>query len=149
MKPSKRWRKLSMKKLFTNKLLIHANEVVVKKLLLDIDSLAKWNPAIHEIKFIGSRKISIHRNQAAININELITIESTTDQVIFDSIGGKLEYKLIFDLDNEQDYTMVRESFYLHDETNLFFPLSLLAPVAKHDFNQNLIALSNLSESIS
>jgi len=135
-----------MKKLFTNSVLVKAQSNEVKRILLDSMSLIKWNPAITEITKIDDKTFSIHRDVEALNRDEVISISEAKNQIIYSSTGGRLEYQLMFSLIGEDKFTVIKEVFYMSDETKL--PMVLLKPIAKNAFNSNLIQLKEIIEQL-
>jgi len=134
-----------MKKLFTNLIVIEGKRDKVVEILLNIAELSTWNPAIVATKKLTVDSFEIYRHDG-INLHEIITVRETADGVTYDSTGGKLEYRLEFSLLNEAGYTKVTENFYVSGKTKLELPLTLLSPIAKHAFNQNLDFLKKFSE---
>lgn len=133
-----------MKRFFSNITLIDANLGVVTKVLLQAEDWIEWNPAITSIQKIKTDVFAIHRDGAAINPDEIIEIEYTTQKVIYHSTGGTLKYRLIFELFFEDGQTKLVETCYIPEQSNLF----LLSPIAKRAFKQNLSALKRLTEQI-
>ena len=134
-----------MKKLFENEILIKADKDTVKKFLLEVPNLLKWNWAIGNIKEIGERTYAIHRNVNALNKDEIVEIKQNNgDEIIFQSTTGTLEYQLVFQLNEESGFTRITEQLYPTNDLKL--PLALFAPIVKNAFNQNLHALKSLLE---
>jgi len=134
-----------MKKLFTNRIMIKREREPIVEMLLNIVELDTWNPAIIEIKQVNINSFEIYRHDG-INLHEIITVRETENGVTYISTGGKLAYQLVFELLSEANLTVVTEKFYVTENTNVKLSLALMAPIAKHAFNQNLAALKNLSE---
>ncbi|CAJ1193582.1 hypothetical protein LCR01_00770 [Companilactobacillus crustorum] len=133
-----------MKKLFTNTVLIKENLSKVQQVLMDGPQLMRWNPAISSLKNGTNNSFIIHRNDPAINSDEVLTIESKDQQVSYRSINGRLEYQLIFNLVEKVGSTLVTEDFYLlKDET---LAIVFLQPIAKQAFNRNLNGLKRIIE---
>jgi len=135
-----------MQELFTNSLLIKVQTETLAKILLDMSSLMQWNPGIAEVSELSEDSFAIHRTVAALNKNEIITLSQTDNQIIYQSTGGKLAYQLIFTLSGVKNYTTVVEKMFVADKNNLNLPLTLLGPIAKHAFNQNLQSLKEIAE---
>ncbi|ALB28493.1 hypothetical protein [Companilactobacillus heilongjiangensis] len=134
-----------MKKLFENEILIKADKNTVKKFLLEVPNLLKWNWAIGNIKEISDRTYAIHRDVNALNKDEIVEIkQNNSDEIIFQSTTGTLEYQLVFQLNEESGFTRITEQLYPTNDLKL--PLALFAPIVKNAFNQNLHALKNLLE---
>lgn len=134
-----------MEKLFQNEILIKANKASVQQFLLTAPNWLKWNWAIGKIDKVGENTYSIHRDVDALNKDEIVEIKAVDNKVICQSTTGRLEYQLVFEIIEQAGFTRVTEALY--QTNNLQLPLKLLAPVAKHAFNQNLQALKNLLES--
>lgn len=132
-----------MKKIFENSTYISAGSDQVREVLANPARIIQWVPEI-KIKKIDDKTFQIIRNQSAINRFEQISIENTINQVIYHSIGGKIEYQLIFKFDAENNGTKVVEEFFLINHVKL--PLILFKPVIKHAFNLNLQNLAKLME---
>jgi len=133
-----------MKKLFKNEILIKADKATVKKFLVDAPNLLKWNWAIGSIEEIGGNIYAIHRDVDALNKDEIIEVKQNNNEIIFRSTTGKMEYQLVFELNEESGFTRITEQLYPTNNTKL--PLALFAPIAKNAFNRNLHALKNLLE---
>lgn len=131
-----------MKKLFTNETLIETSKETVKNLLLNAEQLYRWNPAIAQIKPLTANNFVVYRQITAINPTEKLIISQVEDKVIYQSIGGNLEYQLIFELNAQAQATSLKETFYASENNNL--PLTLFAPIAKNAFNRNLESLKVL-----
>lgn len=106
--------------------------------------LMRWNPAISSLKNGTNNSFIIHRNDPAINSDEVLTIESKDQQVSYHSTNGRLEYQLTFNLVEKAGYTLVTEDFYLLKGASL--PISFLRPIAKQAFNRNLNGLKRIIE---
>lgn len=137
---------LLMKKLFTNEALIKTFKETVKNSLLNVEQLYRWNPAIAQIKPLTDNSFVIYRQVAAINSVEKLTISQVEDKVIYQSTGGKLEYQLIFELNVQKEATILKETFYVSENSDL--PLILFAPILKNAFNRNLKSLKILLENV-
>jgi len=134
-----------VKKLFENEILIKADKDTVKKFLLEVPNLLKWNWAIGNIKEIGDGTYAIHRNVNALNKDEIVEVkQNNSDEIIFQSTTGILEYQLVFQLNEESGFTRITEQLYPTNDLKL--PLALFAPIIKNAFNQNLHALRSLLE---
>ncbi|WP_338232501.1 SRPBCC family protein [Companilactobacillus muriivasis] len=134
-----------MKKLFKNEILIEADKNTVKKFLVEVPNFLKWNWAIGNIKEVGERTYAIHRDVDALNKDEIVEVkQNNSDEIIFQSTTGTLEYQLVFKLSEESGFTRITEQLY---PTNVLkLPLALFAPIVKNAFNQNLHALKSLLE---
>lgn len=137
---------LLMKKLFTNEALIKTFKETVKNSLLNVEQLYRWNPAIAQLKPLTDNSFVIYRQVAAINSVEKLTISQVEDKVIYQSTGGKLEYQLIFELNVQKEATILKETFYVSENSDL--PLILFAPILKNAFNRNLKSLKILLENV-
>ncbi|WP_119326523.1 hypothetical protein [Companilactobacillus musae] len=135
-----------MKKLFTNEALIKTFKETVKNSLLNVEQLYRWNPAIAQLKPLTDNSFVIYRQVAAINSVEKLTISQVEDKVIYQSTGGKLEYQLIFELNVQKEATILKETFYVSENSDL--PLILFAPILKNAFNRNLKSLKILLENV-
>lgn len=133
-----------MKKLFTNNIEIDSNLKTVTDTLASAFTLAKWNYAISKVTEVGADKFAIHRNEPAVNQDEIVTIEKNDNEVVYVSRGGKLEYQLAFQISQTDGRVLVTETFYVLN--NFSLPEALIAPIIKKAFNQNLQALKNLIE---
>lgn len=85
-----------MKKLFSNSIFIQTNQADLEQLLLNAFELSKWNYAISNIEKIKPQTYAIQRNQPAANQAEEIRVFKEDDRVIYDSTGGRIEYRLEF-----------------------------------------------------
>jgi predicted ribosome-associated RNA-binding protein Tma20 len=134
-----------MEKLFSNKIKIDASEDTVRKVLLDVPSMMKWNPEISKLTKISEDTYDLHRDNRAINQNEKVTLIQEDGKIIFSSVGDRLNYRLEFKLKTEDNVTKLHEKVFV-DASAVPVPLSLIAPITKHAFNQNLNALKALVE---
>lgn len=133
-----------MKKLFSNSIEIDSNLKTVTDILANVFTLAKWNYAISEVTEVGANKFAIHRDEPAINQDEIMTVEQNDNEVVYVSKGGKLEYQLAFQASQTNNHVLVTENFYVLNDFSL--PEALIAPITKRAFNQNLKALKNMIE---
>ncbi|CAJ2235147.1 hypothetical protein [Companilactobacillus paralimentarius] len=133
-----------MKKLFSNSIEIDSNLKMVTDILANAFTLTKWNYAISEVTEVVTDEFAIHRNEPAVNQDEIVTVEQTDNEVVYVSRGGKLEYQLVFQIFQTDGYVLVTETFYVLN--NFSLPKALIAPITKKAFNQNLQALKKLIE---
>lgn len=133
-----------MKKLFTNNVEINSNLKAVTDVLTNAFTLSKWNYAISEVTEAGTDKFAIHRNEPAVNQDEVVTVEQNDNEVVYVSRDGKLEYQLVFQVSQTDGHVLVTEIFYVLN--NFSLPEALIVPITKKSFNQNLKALKNLIE---
>jgi len=133
-----------MKQLFTNKIMINQKKNKVINLLMSVNDLPTWNPAIIDIRKLSDNSFAIHRNGDALNTDEVISINNEVDKIIYYSTGGRIEYQLIFELTGMSDQTLITESFYLEETSRIWMPVTILIPVAEKAFNQNLNTLKLL-----
>ncbi|WP_338216692.1 hypothetical protein [Companilactobacillus muriivasis] len=133
-----------MKRLFENEILIKADKNIVKKFLVEVPNFLKWNWAIGNIKEVGERTYTIHRDVDALNKDEIIEVKQDNNEIIFQSTTGKMEYQLVFELSEESGFTRITEQLYPTNDLKL--PLALFAPIVKNAFNQNLHVLKSLLE---
>lgn len=133
-----------MKKMFTNNVEINSNFKAVTDVLTNAFTLAKWNYAISEVTEVGTDKFAIHRNEPAVNQDEVVTVEQNDNEVVYVSRGGKLEYQLVFQVSQTDGHVLVTEIFYVLN--NFSLPEALIVPITKKAFNRNLKALKNLIE---
>ena len=133
-----------MKKLFKNEILIKADKKDFQKFILTAPNWFKWNWAIGKIETVGENTYAIHRDVDALNKDEIVEIKAVDNKIICQSTTGRMEYQLVFELTDQAGLTKVTETLY--PTNNLQLPLTLLAPIAKHAFNQNLQVLKELLE---
>lgn len=133
-----------MKKLFSNSIEIDSNLKMVTDILANAFTLTKWNYAISEVTEVVTDEFAIHRNEPAVNQDEIVTVEQTDNEVVYVSRGGKLEYQLVFQIFQTDGYVLVTETFYVLN--NFSLPKALIVPITKKAFNQNLQALKKLIE---
>lgn len=133
-----------MKKLFKNEILIKADKKDFQKFILTAPNWLKWNWAIGKIETVGENTYAIHRDVDALNKDEIVEIKAVDNKIICQSTTGRMEYQLVFELTDQAGLTKVTETLY--PTNNLQLPLTLLAPIAKHAFNQNLQVLKELLE---
>lgn len=131
-----------MKKLFTNTIFIQSNLERLSTILKSPQNLSKWVPDINSVSPKDDYFL-ISRSSSALNTFEKISVTSQDNSIIYTSTGGRLEYELHFDLTNKDDKTLVEQTL-LVDETLTKLPLTLLAPIAKHAFHENLSSLERL-----
>ena len=134
-----------MRQLFTNSVVIKGSKKMIGEFLSQAGLLMKWNPAISDVKKIGENSFAIHRDGDALNKDEIISITKTNGRIVYTSTDGKLEYRLVFDLTDENGQTLVKEAMLITNENYLHLPLTLLAPIAKYAFNQNLNILRQIN----
>ncbi|GEO58393.1 hypothetical protein [Companilactobacillus bobalius] len=133
-----------MKKLFTNSIEINSNLKTVTDILVNAFTLAKWNYAISEVTEVSVNEFAIHRDEPAINQDEIMTVEQNDNEVAYVSKGGKLEYQLTFQTFQTNNHVLVTENFYILNDFSL--PETLILPITKRAFNQNLKALKKMIE---
>ncbi|AYE37813.1 hypothetical protein D1B17_03855 [Companilactobacillus zhachilii] len=133
-----------MEKLFQNEILIKADKNSVQQFLLTAPNWLKWNWAIGKIEPVAKNTYAIHRDVDALNKDEIVEIKALNNKIVCKSTTGRLEYQLIFELAEQAGLTKITETLY--PTNNLHLPLTLLAPIAKHAFNQNLQVLKDLLE---
>ena len=133
-----------MKKYFTNSTITGATKNEVESILLNTRQIIAWNPAISSVTQIDTNTFSVHRNQVALVNDEIISVIKENGKIILHSHGGKLEYKLIFELSSKSQQTKITETLFVVDDGHL--PLVLLRPIAKNAFNHNLQMLSKLCD---
>jgi hypothetical protein len=131
-----------LKKLFTNTIFIQSNLERLSTILKSPQNLSKWVPDINSVSPKDDYFL-ISRSSSALNNFEKISVTSQDNSIIYTSTGGRLEYELHFDLTNKDDKTLVEQTL-LVDETLTKLPLTLLAPIAKHAFHENLSSLERL-----
>lgn len=131
-----------MKKLFTNTIFIQSNLERLSTILKSPQNLSKWVPDINSVSPKDDYFL-ISRSSSALNNFEKISVTSQDNSIIYTSTGGRLEYELHFDLTNKDDRTLVEQTL-LVDGTLTKLPLTLLAPIAKHAFHENLSSLERL-----
>lgn len=131
-----------MKKLFTNTIFIQSNLERLSTILKSPQNLSKWVPDINSVSPKDDYFL-ISRSSSALNNFEKISVTSQDNSIIYTSTGGRLEYELHFDLTNKDDRTLVEQTL-LVDEALTKLPLTLLAPIAKHAFHENLSSLERL-----
>ncbi|WP_054734048.1 hypothetical protein [Lentilactobacillus parafarraginis] len=134
-------------KLFTNMVMVTTGADRVKQVLMKPQNMPQWVP---EISIVDEQPdgFRIQRNEAALNQTELIRVTAENNQITYMSTEGRLEYRLVFTLTNENNQTVIQEDFYIPDDTDRHLPVRLLAPIAKHAFHTNLINLGSLVESM-
>lgn len=64
-----------MKKLFSNSIEIDSNLKMVTDILANAFTLTKWNYAISEVTEVVTDEFAIHRNEPAVNQDEIVTVE--------------------------------------------------------------------------
>jgi hypothetical protein len=133
-----------MKKYFTNSTITDATKNEVESILLNTRQIMAWNPAISSVTQIDTNTFSVHRAQAALVNDEIISVIKEKGKIILYSRGGKLEYKLIFELSAKTQQTVITETLFIVDDEHL--PLVLLRPIAKNAFNHNLQMLGKLCD---
>ncbi|WP_204122859.1 SRPBCC family protein [Lacticaseibacillus mingshuiensis] len=136
-----------MQDIFSNTVTIAAPVALVKAWLLDPARLNAWNPeitAISPAQPIG--RLHITRSGQALNREEDIQIIESDDLIIYASTGGRLAYRLTFQLTDSEDQTVIEEHLLVDGEAHPLLPLELLAPIAKKAFYDNLVRLSILAQ---
>ncbi|MDN2453672.1 SRPBCC family protein [Lactobacillus sp. UCMA15818] len=133
-------------KLFSNVVLVNAEEEEVRKILESPENLLKWIPEITTVEK-GNHDFSITRVAPALNQQETITVEKGNNSVTYNSKGGRLEYRIVFLLSGQDRQTTIQEDVYVEKQADIFLPLKLLAPIAKYSFNTNLNNLAAFIES--
>lgn len=134
-----------MKKLFTNVVMAKASKEQVLTILENPETLLQWVPEVQTVTQ-AANVFTIHRSGAALNQTEHIAVGKTANQVVYRSTEGRVAYDLIFDLAGEATATTITETVYLDETTMPHLPLTLLAPIAKHAFSENLARLADLGE---
>jgi predicted ATPase len=137
-----------MKKLFTNVVMAKASKEQVLTILENPEALLQWVPEVQTVTQ-AANAFTIHRSGAALNQTEHIAVGKTANQVVYRSTEGRVAYDLIFDLAGEAGGTTITETVYLDETAVPHLPLTLLAPIAKHAFGENLDHLAELAERLS
>lgn len=89
-------------KLFTNMVMVTTGADRVKQILMKPQNMLQWVP---EISIVDEQPdgFRIQRNEAALNQTELIRVTAENNQITYMSTEGRLEYRLVFTLTNEND----------------------------------------------
>ncbi len=132
--------------LFQNVALARVPSERVRTILAHPENLPLWDAEMAEV-VPEAGGFHILRHSPALNTEEHVTVTTTADQVIYRSQGGRLAYQLIFTLSSAAKQTTITEALIVPSAESLPLPLSLLAPIAKQAFAQNLQALVTLAES--
>lgn len=133
--------------LFSNTISTPAQLEAVKQRLTDGQQLQRWIPEITAVQVLSdSTELRLTRTTAAMNPSERLTIASTDQQVIYRSTGGRVAYKLTFNLSRVNQLTVIEEQFEVEAGTVAGLPLKLLAPIAKRALMKNLTRLAALAE---
>lgn len=127
------------KKLFSNEITINATKEKILEVLRKPEKPLKLIPDIVSIDTISSSQFKITRNDPALNIFEVITINSNNDEIIFESTEGRFTYNLVFKVISSNKQTVLTETLVSTTETKL--PINLFSPIAKHAFKENLSIL--------
>ncbi|WP_395318103.1 hypothetical protein [Fructilactobacillus frigidiflavus] len=130
-----------MKTIVENEVFIPVEPQQVIEKLANLGDLIRWIPDV-KVSEIDENTVSITRNSAAVNHNEILSRQVEGDQVIYTSTGGRIEYVLAFKVCSENNDTIIVEEFILTNEINL--PITLFRPVIKHAFKVNLQNLAKI-----
>jgi len=130
--------------LFTNEVTTQADQAAVRKVLLAPTNLPLWATEIDRVTAEADDYL-VERTGAALNPQERLHVTATDDQVTYQSYDGRVDYRVVFTLKGQEGKTLIQEAFYL-TTTPSWLPVPLLAPVAKHAFQQELARLAILVE---
>ena len=118
----------------------------MRALLQNLGALPSWAPEVVRVTPTATG-FRIARTTNALNSQETIVVTTVDHRVTYTSTGGRLRYQLVFELvPVTPQQTTIQERLYLTDMVYLPVPVSLVAPVAKHAFAQNLSRLIALAE---
>ncbi|GBG93554.1 hypothetical protein LFYK43_00130 [Ligilactobacillus salitolerans] len=130
-------------KLFSNVVVVGANQKQVWQFLINPQHLSDWAPSITLVGE-GKSSFTISRAEAALNQHEVISVEETEEGIKYTSTEGRLEYEVFFSIVGEGNQTTIQEDVYIPEKADLYLPVKLLTPIAKHAFNVNLNNLASL-----
>jgi len=131
------------KKLFTNVVTFQGQANEVLNILTNPTRLLNWVPDIMTVDEVDNT-FKITRTDNAFNQTEMITVITTNQSVTYQSTGGRLAYDLVFDITQTDQIVQVSESLFVNPASDNHLPLTLLTPIVKHAFNQNLDGLARI-----
>ncbi|MHC5375197.1 hypothetical protein ACYSNU_15625 [Enterococcus sp. LJL120] len=131
------------KPLFTNVTSTTATTERVRDFLLDLENIARWAPEISSLQN-SETGISITRSGHALNAVEEISVTEDDGKIIYHSTGGKLAYDLEFVLESQRQHTQIFQVLHLTEPNFLSIPLSLVKPIIKQAFQENLSRLATV-----
>ncbi|WP_099974947.1 polyketide cyclase [Lactobacillus terrae] len=131
---------------FENEIDINSSVERLSGILLSLENITKWDHDIDTVKK-DSDGFVIIRKTAAVNSVEHIQVKKENNRIIYISTMGKLEYKVIFSLTDNEGKVNLREDLILTNISSIKLPLSILKPITKSAFKQVLEVLKAVSES--
>ncbi|WP_129045141.1 SRPBCC family protein [Companilactobacillus metriopterae] len=131
---------------FENEIDINSSVERLSGILLNLENITKWDHDIDTVKK-DSDGFVIIRKTAAVNPVEHIQVRKENNRIIYISTMGKLEYKVIFTLTDNEGKVNLREDLILTNSSSIKLPLSILKPITKSAFKQVLEVLKAVSES--
>ncbi|WP_265459607.1 hypothetical protein [Enterococcus sp. HY326] len=129
------------KPLFTNVTSTTATTERVRDFLLDLENITQWAPEISSLQN-SEMGMTLTRIGHALNAVEEISVTEADGKIIYHSIGGKLAYDLEFVLEKQQQQTKISQMLHFTEPNYLSIPLSLVKPIIKQAFQENLHRLA-------
>lgn len=134
--------------IFTNNIIVEAPTSRIRKTLLNLRNILKWDPEIAEVSPIDTNEFMILRHGGAINKVETIKVTETDQNIQYESSDGKIPYRIIWKaiaLENGQ--SEVSQTLILNNQNSGFSIAKLIRPIIQSAFMENLTGLKRIVES--
>ncbi|OTN75303.1 hypothetical protein A5886_000373 [Enterococcus sp. 8G7_MSG3316] len=135
------------KPLFTNIVMISQKKEQVVAFLENPKNIIKWDSEVALVEE-DQNVVNISRVHEALNNKESISIESNDERIIYNIKGDRLDYQVMFELEEENGLLEISETVLLPVKANRNLPIKLLKPVAKHAFANKLENLAAVVEQL-
>ncbi|MCI1987341.1 MAG: hypothetical protein LKJ69_12355 [Lactobacillus sp.] len=136
-----------MQDFFDNTITSNASSNDILSILINPQLLTKWDSGVLRLDPNSEKQhVTIVRNRAAINTTERLTVSQIANTVIYAIQGNRLNYQVQFTVNTAARTTILNQHVLTDKGRQPHLPLSLLRPIAKHAFLENLHTLVILAE---
>ncbi len=137
------------KELFTNEILIDADNRRIEQLLLNLENIIKWNPEIKQVAPIDHDEYLILRHGGALNTTETIKVTQRGNTIEYESFDGAINYLIEWEFESLSGYqTRLKQTLSLTSTTALNGVALMLKPVIRNAFQDNLTGIKRVVETM-
>ncbi|MCQ2570316.1 MAG: SRPBCC family protein, partial [Limosilactobacillus sp.] len=137
------------KELFTNEILIDADNRRIEQLLLNLENIIKWNPEIKQVATIDHDEYMILRHGGALNTTETIKVTQRGNTIEYESFDGTINYLIEWELESlSRHQTRLKQTLSLTSTTALNGVALMLKPVIRNAFQDNLTGIKRVVETM-
>lgn len=137
------------KELFTNEILIDADNRRIEQLLLNLENIIKWNPEIKQVAPIDHDGYMILRHGGALNTTETIKVTQRGNTIEYESFDGTINYLIEWELESLSGHqTRLKQTLSLTSTTALNGVALMLKPVIRNAFQDNLTGIKRVVETM-